>query len=372
MQELIGTLFQCAAGQNEWQRALDLACHELGVTAATLIRFDDTVSRTVSFEYSSYFRQRPTLTEGLEGGSDDVDPDNYRLLFRLPPQQFFSENDANKLILGRTSPEYAFKDELRANGLIDRAAATLNITGPSVDFIAMQVSNSAQMRALTSSTNGSVFAACLAGAVSSARIFASLRARYNAALRALDRLGLGVALVLSDGSVISFNAEAQRIADLKDGIFRDRRGILRFADADLDGALRAALASCHVTGRNRLLSVPKRSGDFAYLASIQPIEDSAGELEKGLRCAFFLLVDPSGPNRLEGKGLAALGGLSESETDVLDQLLLGKSVAEISQLRDTSVATTRTHLRAILEKLRCRHQQDLIRLAAETKLPLTD
>lgn len=179
-----------------------------------------------------------------------------------------------------------------------------------------------------------------------------------------------MALVLSDGSVTSFNAEAQRIAASKDRIFKDRRGILRFVDANTNGALREALESCHITGQNKLLSVPKRSGEFAYLASIQPIEDHAGELEKGLRCAFLLLVDPTGPTRLESKGLAALGGLSESETHVLDHLLQGKSVAEISRLRDTSVATTRTHLRAILAKLRCRHQQDLIRLAAETKLPL--
>lgn len=88
-----------------------------------------------------------------------ADSDNYRLLFELPPQKFFSEDEANELILGRASPEYAFKDELKANGLIDRAAATLNTSGPVVDFIAMQVSSRAQLKSLTSGASGSIFAA---------------------------------------------------------------------------------------------------------------------------------------------------------------------------------------------------------------------
>lgn len=372
MQELIEKLFSCAAGQDFWRDALDLACAELFVPSATLLRFDNTAERTVSFEYSSFFLERPELVDLLEAGDDDVDPANYQLLFELPAQKFFSEQDANSLILGRDKPEYPFKDKLRASGLTDRAAATLNFSGPSIDFIAMQVANNGQMTALTQNPKGSVIAACLAGAVSTARIFSALRARYNTTLQALGQLGLGVLLVLSDGTIISSNAEGERITRLADGILKDRKGLLRITDPDNNALLGKTLATCHTSGKNQLLNVPKRSGEYDYLISIQPIEDAEGDLEKGLRCAFVLLVDPAGPTRLESEGLAALGGLSEVETEVLSHLLRGHSVAETSELRDTSVATTRTHLRSILSKLRCRTQADLIRLAAETRLPFQD
>lgn len=208
------------------------------------------------------------------------------------------------------------------------------------------------------------------------RTLAALRARFGAALSALDSLGLGVFLVDGRGAVIDHNREAQRLLDMADGLSLDAARCLRLSDEEQTTELSTRVRVAHGLARGEevageaVLAAARPSGAYDFLISVRALVDQAGELERGFDCAFVTVIDPERKNVLSVEGLAALGALSEAEKEVSKLLVEGARPAEVAMLRDVSLNTVKTQLKTINGKLRCAGQGDLIRVAAATRLPL--
>jgi two-component system, NarL family, response regulator NreC len=98
--------------------------------------------------------------------------------------------------------------------------------------------------------------------------------------------------------------------------------------------------------------LPKRSSDRELVTAIRLVADGAGYVEPDLGAK---LVNPSGS--------AALEPLSERERDILYQLALGYTNAEIGKKLFISVRTVDTHRAHIMRKLQLDTRAELVMFA---------
>ncbi|WP_300063767.1 helix-turn-helix transcriptional regulator [uncultured Roseobacter sp.] len=208
------------------------------------------------------------------------------------------------------------------------------------------------------------------------RVFALLRARYNAALAALDHVQAGVAIALPDGQVIVKNAEAERILRLKDGILLSADGRLGASDPEIHSKVRTHIHEVGSTALGQaslhesLILVARPSGLRPLLLDVGPISDSKAELEKGLDGALVTIIDPERIPYLRLDRFAALYGLTNAETDVCRWIADGASVAEIAERRGTSPTTAKNQVSAVLAKAGVGSRTQLIRLILRVLPPV--
>lgn len=155
-----------------------------------------------------------------------------------------------------------------------------------------------------------------------------------------------------------------------------KRIVLRSADktSELEAMIIAANGPLRgeIEKGHSLLSAARPSGAYDFLVSVRPLSDSQAELEAGLKCAFVTVIDPDRKNILSAEGIATLGQLSDAESAVVDLLIQGFRPAEVADQRDVSLNTIKTQLRTISQKLRCSSQSDIIRISANTRMPIGD
>ena len=83
-----------------------------------------------------------------------------------------------------------------------------------------------------------------------------------------------------------------------------------------------------------------------------------------MRHLLVLVREPQAAVTTERKALDKFGdkyGLTKAELDVLQELLLGKSLREMSETSERSYSTVRWHVRNILSKCQVRSQKNLLR-----------
>ena len=194
----------------------------------------------------------------------------------------------------------------------------------------------------------------LAAATSLGRRLADLRAEHGAMLAVVDRLDTGVCIVDGNRVPAFRNARFEALLRAGDCLRLDARGRLAAAGETGTRALGAALRDV-VAGppggspaARRDLTLACRSGGTAF-ATIEAI-DGDGELGPGGRRACVTLVEPGTGWRGRDARLAALYGLSPSETDVCARLLAGESNAAIARARCTGEETVRSQVTAVLRK----------------------
>ncbi|WP_422074046.1 LuxR C-terminal-related transcriptional regulator [Tranquillimonas rosea] len=119
-----------------------------------------------------------------------------------------------------------------------------------------------------------------------------------------------------------------------------------------------------------LMAVSCRSGEADLLVSVTPLIDTTNEIDPNLHCAFVSVIDPARGYAMSAEGLIALGHLSPAEAEIVRLIVAGVPSSEVPEHRGVSPNTTKTQLRTILQKLRCRNAADIIRCAAATRLPL--
>ena len=209
------------------------------------------------------------------------------------------------------------------------------------------------------------------------RVFALLKARYKAALAALERVQAGIVIALPEGQIVVKNAEAERIFGLKDGITLSGDGRILTSDPDVTSKIRAHIFDVGSTAQglaNRhesLISIARPSGLTPFLIDIGPISDSKAELEKGLDGALITLIDPERIPYLRMDRFTELYGLSPAETDVCRLIADGVSVAEIAERRGTSPTTAKNQVSTVLSKTGVRSRTELIRLILRVLPPVS-
>lgn len=217
----------------------------------------------------------------------------------------------------------------------------------------------------------------LTKAVELGRTFMRLRERYKAALSAIDRVQVGMAVALPSGELLFENAEAKRILEQKDGLRKASDGHLRAADPDLTAAISQAIGEASETAAGRagreeaLFAIPRRSDAAPLMVEVAPLKDSAAELDLALEGAMVTLIDPASVPPINIKRFAAAYGLTAAESAVCTLLLAGCTIPEIAERRGTSPVTVKNQAGAIMAKAGVGRRSDLVRLILRVLPPVT-
>ena len=377
MQYLVETILACAQRQDRWEPAIDALADEFDLFAAVLFKLHDFQTQRGGFYWSD--RVRTGLPEAVrrqvEAGEDTDDHAAFAGLLQLPPLVPHDELS----ILGVNRVEDLPPSDIRAHanaaGVKVRIGTILNRNGPWADCLITHTKGPEDHIAFAHDPRFRMIAPLLAGTVTIGRVFDELRSRYNAALMALDHLGLGVFILDSAGRVVERNAGAQAILDQRDGIALASTGELRLADPEAQLALKQAVQTqshpleAGPDARLNMLTAPRPSGAFDFLISARALRDVDGEMARGFAGVFLTVIDPTRRDVLSADGLTELGALTDAESRITQMLVQGHKVLHISEQQEVSVETVRSHVKSVLRKLRCNSQGDVIRAAASTRLP---
>lgn len=214
----------------------------------------------------------------------------------------------------------------------------------------------------------------MAKAVEMGRMFRELRLRYQAALAAIDRVGVGLAIALPSGELIVSNAEAERIFSAGEGLARSRSSRLVTRVPELSHAIAGMIEeACRPSARTRaerFVTVPRPSGAMDYLVEITPLSDPDNEIEAGLEGALVKMIDPANPPDLDVRRFAGAYGLTPAEEAVARLVLSGHGPGAVAEIRNTSPNTARNQIAAIMRKAGTHTRSDLIRLMVRLLPPV--
>lgn len=360
-----------------WGDAIDCYVDEFSILNSVLFSLRDFDLHRARITHGPFLRQPELrdLAEQFNKAEDEGDQRLYHSAFAVPALTVMSERSVLRVSDDDPLPPSAFRAKLEAAGARFRSGTVLNRTGPWLDLLAAQHATAEELKQYINHKSHLVAATLFARAIELGRAFDELRSVHKAALAALDFLQLGVVLVGARGQVIFHNKEAERILALADGVYRTRDGRLRCELEPFERALDATISSIDAgaiapIASEHVFVVARRSTAFDLIVSVAPLKDTAGEFERDLTCAFVLMVDPDRGEPLDTRALAALGGLSKAEMEVVDGLARGLKLDEIAEARSTSRNTVRNQFRSLAAKLRCATQSDVLRLAALTRLPI--
>ena len=332
----------------------------------------------MNFAWSDTLRKSltPEMIEMMQSGGDVGDQRGYEYLFSHPAQKLYSELTMCGVRHRDELPPSNVRSITDELGFQMRVASALNTSGPWLDGLFCQHIQDAEWEGFVKDTRAELILPIMANSVSLGRILQALHARYQASLAVLDALGLGVFLVDATGCVIEHNKEAQRIIDLKDGLYLNASKRLKLHIPDQTNELETMINVANglfvgdLNIDSSLMASRRPSEAYDYLISVRSLSDSKAELEVGLECAFVTVIDPQRKGALSGAGIAKLGQLSKAESDIVNLLIQGFRPAEVADQRDVSINTIKTQLKKISHKLRCSSQGDIIRIAATTNIPL--
>lgn len=216
----------------------------------------------------------------------------------------------------------------------------------------------------------------LGQAVDLGRTFLLLRQRYKAVISVLDRLHVGIAIVLPNGEVIITNNEASRMLDQRDTIRLRHDRKIDLIDPDLTAKVYEMLrrSARMANGMDDVLTAPmrieKKDGQKPLLLSMTPLRDVTAEIESDLTGVILLMIDMETPPDLDVQSFARLYGLTKAETDVCALMIEGWSTTIIAEKRSTSPHTVHNQVRAVLSKTRCQSRAQLLRLVIQTLPPI--
>ena len=191
----------------------------------------------------------------------------------------------------------------------------------------------------------------------------------TAALSTLDWLGVGIAIVVEDGTLRYLNEEARNIFALDDGLSISGNRIVCAdpeAGRQLDGQIRRAIedfASEDLTG-DRPVRVERKSGRSAFALFVIRASQLHESFDSGgsrTTFASVLISDPERPVVLPPLALRKLYGITPAEARVLEGIVSGSTVTELAERLDVTANTIRAHLKHIYKVTRTKNQADLIR-----------
>jgi DNA-binding CsgD family transcriptional regulator len=187
----------------------------------------------------------------------------------------------------------------------------------------------------------------------------------RAAWQAVDGLAVGVVAVDARGRILQSNAAAERMLRARDGIGRDRGGILRASRPDGERELARALraAGGRRDASRGALALPRPSGLRPLQILIASMPGPVGGAWSGAETAAVVLVsDPERTPELPEDRVRRLFRLTRAEARVAVQLTLGASPREIAEASGVRVNSVRFHLKQIYAKTGTRRQAELVSL----------
>lgn len=370
-------IYDAAINPGRWKRALDATARSLDAGAiALLIRSVDRGAKDLQMVNSAYleFGRSPAgLYYGLRLAK--LQEPDWTYLSRQPVHEPTRDTDigipAEEL---DQRADYAMLQ--RKIGVARRLGVRLNSDRVWFDAISVAFGTRYETIPDQSIAGTRLLLPHLTKAVEIGRTFIDLRARYKAALGALNRVRTGMAVALPGGEIILSNGEARRICDLQDGLSVTAAGRLACHDPDQSAEFQEAVARVTRTSQGQeatpgqVIAVQRPSGQSPFLLDISPLKDSAAELDGPLDGALLTLIDPDRVPYLRMERFVALYGLTPAEAEVCRLIVQGCSVNDIAEIRSTQPVTAKNQVAAVLEKIGVRRRLELIHLVIRVLPPV--
>jgi DNA-binding CsgD family transcriptional regulator len=183
-------------------------------------------------------------------------------------------------------------------------------------------------------------------------------------LAMLDQIAAGLLLLDGEGRVLHANSAGRAMLAAKDGLVlsHGRLGAIDRAAADrLEAILRACTAGRRIGGEMR---IPRARGH--WLLSACPLADGTTTFDgAGHSRAWVWISDPDAKRPDVQRRLQVIFGLTPAEQRVAAAMLTGLATADIADRHGVSLATVRSQVQSIFNRLGVRRQSDMIRLIAE-------
>ena len=218
----------------------------------------------------------------------------------------------------------------------------------------------------------------MARAMEIRRPFTLLKSRYQAILSVLDRLGIGVLVLLDDDHILLANCEAERILDAGDGLRRRLDGKLAIPEqmaADRPkSTLRGALAEVR-NGRapeGTTLYLERENGFDPYVIDIAVFQEDGIELGAPVTATLLCMIDPEHRDVISTRGLERIYELTPAEAAVCSLMGDGHSNREIADIRGVHLDTVKAQTKAIYRKTLCANRVELVQRALSIAPPLLD
>lgn len=183
----------------------------------------------------------------------------------------------------------------------------------------------------------------------------------------LGRLEDAVLFVSAGSKVTGLNPAGERICCANDGL-TIRHGALRIHCSDARRAVERALAAAAApTSLDRLqtaqIVVPRRSHGPPYILTIAPVRNSGSDFQScgDVRTIIFIR-DPLSTGRLLIDVLKDAYGLTGAEAALAESLFKGMTIRRFAETRNVTLATARSQLASVMQKLGVHRQTDLVRL----------
>jgi len=365
--QLIETIYEAAIDPLRWHGVLDRIVERVGARGSALLVRAETDHPYEITALSKAYRDFVTRPEGRDYVANlrAHEAPDWAAFAKQPINQPFPDIDVgiSREVLD-TRPDCLVLE--RSVGIRRRIGLRLN-DNP-VWFEGMTIGFDPALAELPEAAFDDLgrHAVHLARAAELSRTFMQLRARYNAALTVLDRVGTGMGVGLPDGRIIVRNRELMRIADQEDGLSLTRDHRIAARDPELTRPIDAAIARASATASGeseaarQTIAVPRRSGAPAFILDIAPLNDAACEIERGLNGALISIIDPENAPLFDTERFARAYELTGAEKEVARLIPRGHTVEEIAQRRGTAPATVKNQLAAMLAKTGARNRLALI------------
>lgn len=371
--KLLPDIYDAAVSSDYWPRALDSLVKGSEAKGAVLFASDG-VGLPFSIQRASSVYTEEHMNYYMEH-LVKYDMKVWDQIRQIPVQTLLLDSDRLadlKTLASRR--DYAWMHD--TIGVMRRGGARLNDSPGWTDSVALQYCSSMERVPKSVVKQAEALLPHLAKVVEVHRSFAILRAHYQAVLRALDRIQIGVCVTSRSGDIILANKEADRIFGEKDGLTVSLDKRFRCSQHEEAASLKIAIDQAIKTvegiadAPHSSFSVTRKSEKYPLLVEVAPLSDSTDELDKGLKGAIIFIVDPENVRAFNLANVQRVFELTPVEAAVCGLMVQGLSDAEIAKRRSVSSETIKTQAKAIYRKTGTNRRTALIRLVLSITPPI--
>lgn len=258
----------------------------------------------------------------------------------------------------------------KAIGGFHRVGGGFGIKDRHIGFLGLTFPRDFDPDEFTSNLENNLWLKHLSQACQLSSIFQQMYMRYSQILTVLDRLLLGVIIIDQQGYVVIHNEKAEEILSqvatpsiINGKIRLSSTHQQKISEQILNQETELTVATGYQFGFGTE-EQPER-----YVCFSQPLSIQRNEIDHDLSGAILVLLDTKNTEIKNIEFTAGLLGLTQAETETLNSLVHGDTYAIVSEKRNVSLDTTKSHVSSILQKAACQRVNQLLLRVAKLDTP---
>lgn len=371
--QIVAEFYEACLDSSRWPQALLTIGDWVKADAAALATHDfesgsgqfDRALGLSSESQSSYRRQQAAASIWLQSEGH----------FREAPKVIRGSEIIDEAAL-RASPFY--RSWLKGAGLLHHLFVVLTRDGGTMTFIMLAYREGKPDFTLESVERIRSLLPGLERALSFGPRVRRMRSLERAALRAMEMMPVGAAVLDAQGAVLEANSLARAAIDAGEAVAYSNGGL-----SAVYGGRRTRVRDLlarnggpgQTSGEPALFAVPRPTGQRPLTVMLLPIADNqdgmaTAEAASGPSALLFI-GDPDRPTQFDQARIARLYGLSRAESRVAALLASGYRLDQVAETLDIAYETVRKHLKQIFGKTGTFRQAELVRMLVTGPAGLT-